>query len=139
MDRARSNPWLAVAIAAGAILVLAWIGWAIYVTGQNGAGAGLGVVIAWPAMLAALALISLPFVGGYLLAKRLSEGEGSTATAGTEESQDEEEPEEPAEEEGRDEPEEEDSDGDEDAEDGEDSEAEPDDPGSDAEAKATKS
>ncbi len=141
VDRARSNPWLAVAIAAGAILVLAWIGWAIYVTGQNGAGAGLGVVIAWPAMLAALALISLPFIGGYLLVKRLSDGEGSTATADAEESQDEEEPEEPAEdeepaeEEGQDEREEEDSD-----EDEQDSEAEPDDdPGSDAEAKATKS
>lgn len=136
MDRARSNPWLAVAIAAGAILVLAWIGWAIYVTGQHGVGAGLGVVIAWPAMLAALVLISLPFIGGYLLVKRLSDGEESTA--GAEESQDEEEPEEPAEdegqdeepaeEEGQDEPdEEEDSDGDEDDTDGEeDDESEPD-------------
>ncbi len=134
MDRARSNLWLAVAIAAGAILVLAWIGWAIYVTGQNGAGAGLGVVIAWPAMLAALVLISLPFIGGYLLVRRLSDGQGSAATADAEESRDEE-PEEPAEEEGHDEPDEEDSDGDE-----EDSEPEPDDdPGSDTEAKATKS
>ena len=48
------------------ILLLAWIGWAIYVTSADGAAAGLGVVIAWPAMLAALALISLPFIGGYL-------------------------------------------------------------------------
>ena len=79
IDRARSNPWLAVAIAAGAILLLAWIGWAIYVASENGAGAGLGVVIAWPAMLIALALISLPFLGGYLLVKRLSEDSGSTA------------------------------------------------------------
>ena len=81
MDRVRSNPRLAVAIAAGAILVLAWIGWAIYVTGQNGAGAGLGVVIAWPAMLAALALISLPFIGGIpagqaALGRRGIEGDG---------------------------------------------------------------
>ena len=73
--RARSNPWLVVAIAAGAIVFLAWLGWAIYVTSKNGAGAGLGVVIAWPAMLAALTLISMPFVGGYLLVKRLSKSE----------------------------------------------------------------
>jgi len=88
--RARSNPRLIVAIAAGVILMLAWIGWAIYVTSENGAGAGLGVVIAWPAMLAALALISLPFVGGYLLIRRLSEDSGSTATAEVETSEEEE-------------------------------------------------
>ena len=81
IERARSNPRLMVAIAAGAILLLAWIGWAIYVTSSDGTTAGLGVVIAWPAMLAALALISLPFIGGYLLIKRLSEDSGSSATA----------------------------------------------------------
>jgi hypothetical protein len=81
IERARSNPRLMVAIAAGTILLLAWIGWAIYVTSSDGATAGLGVVIAWPAMLAALALISLPFIGGYLLIKRLSEDSGSRPTA----------------------------------------------------------
>jgi hypothetical protein len=108
IDRARSNPWLVVAIAAGAILLLAWVGWAIYVTSKNGAGAGLGVVIAWPAMLAGVTLVSLPFVGGYLLVKRLSDGEGSTADAGSpaderEEPEDSAEDENPAEEEGQDE------------------------------------
>jgi hypothetical protein len=132
VDRARSNPWLAVAIAAGALLVLAWIGWAIYVTGQNGAGAGLGVVIAWPAMLAALALISLPFIGGYVLVKRLSDGEGSTATADAEESQDEEEPEEPAEDEEQ--AEEEGSGGDEDDTDDEDEDEDEDDEDEDDES-----
>jgi len=96
VQRARSNPRLIVAIAAGVILVLAWIGWAIYVTSENGAGAGLGVVIAWPAMLAALALISLPFIGGYLLIRRLSEDSGSTATAEVQTSEEEEESEESA-------------------------------------------
>jgi hypothetical protein len=81
LARARSNSRIAVAIAAGAILLLAWIGWAIYVTSSKGGTAGLGVLIAWPAMLAALALISLPFIGGYLLVKRLSEDSGSTAPA----------------------------------------------------------
>ena len=59
------------------MLLLAWIAWAIYVTSSNGATAGLGVVLAWPAMLVALALISLPFIGGYLLIRRLSDGDGS--------------------------------------------------------------
>jgi hypothetical protein len=81
IDRARSNPRIVIAIAAGAVLLLAWIGWAIYVTSSNGATAGLGVVIAWPATLAALALISLPFIGGYLLVKRLSPSDGDAATA----------------------------------------------------------
>jgi hypothetical protein len=93
LERARSSPRMVIAIAAGVVLLLAWIGWAIYVTSSNGATAGLGVVIAWPAMLAALALISLPFIGGYLLVRRLSDGEGSTATveAGDEDSAEEDE------------------------------------------------
>jgi hypothetical protein len=101
IDRARSNPRWVVALAAAAILLLAWIGWAIYVTSSNGATAGLGVVIAWPAMLIALALISLPFIGGYLLIRRLSGGDGSAATAeaATHEADDEDEPEEEEEEE----------------------------------------
>jgi nucleosome binding factor SPN SPT16 subunit len=143
IDRARSNPRLVVAIAAGTILILAWIGWAIYVTSSNGATAGLGVVIAWPAMLAALALISLPFIGGYLLIRRLSEDSGSTATAEAETSEDEdddeedsdEEPEDSAEEEVEDDSEEED---DEDEDDDSDEQSD-DDSESDTEAKATKS
>jgi hypothetical protein len=71
-DRVRSSPRLAVVIAGAGLLLLAWIGWAIYVTSSQGATAGLGVVIAWPALLAALGLISLPFIGGYLLIRRLS-------------------------------------------------------------------
>jgi hypothetical protein len=157
LERARSNPRIVVAIAAGVVLLLAWIGWAIYVTSSNGAAAGLGVVIAWPAMLAALALISLPFIGGYLLIRRLSESSGSSSTAEADEDADEdEEPEESADEEsaeeesaeeegedsdddedddGEDEPEEEDEDGD----DGDDaSDEDSDDPESDPKAKAAK-
>jgi ABC-type sulfate transport system permease subunit len=70
--RARSSPWLLVAIVAGGLLILAWIGWAIYVMSENGARAGLGVLIAWPAILVALALVSLPFIGIYLLLRYLS-------------------------------------------------------------------
>ena len=133
IERARSNPRLMVAIAAGAILLFAWIGWAVYVTSSDGATAGLGVVIAWPAMLAALALISLPFIGGYLLIKRLSEDSGSSATAEADSSDEPEddqaedapEDEDPAEEEEQDEDSDEDE-GDEDEDsDEEDDESEP--------------
>lgn len=151
IERARSNPRLVVAIALGAILLLAWIAWAIYVTSSDGATAGLGVVIAWPAMLAALALISLPFIGGYLLIRRLSEDSGSTATAeaGVDEDEDEEESEDLAEEESAEEEGEDSDEEDEDEEEpeesaeeeGEDSDDEDsdDDSESDDEARAAKS
>jgi ABC-type sulfate transport system permease subunit len=71
LERIRENPRLAVAIAAGAVLVLAWIGWAIYVTTDKGATEGLGVLIAWPALVAAAALIALPFVGAFLIVRKL--------------------------------------------------------------------
>jgi hypothetical protein len=154
LERARSNPRIVVAIAAGVVLLLAWIGWAIYVTSSNGAAAGLGVVIAWPAMLAALALISLPFIGGYLLLRRLSESDGSSSTAEADEDEEPEESadEESAEEEGEnadddEEAEEEEEDGeedepkeeDEDENDGDDaSDEDSDDPESDPKAKAAK-
>jgi hypothetical protein len=67
LHRVRSNPWLAVAIACGVILLLAWIAWAIHVTSDHGSRAGLGVILAWPVLIGALALISLPFIAGYLL------------------------------------------------------------------------
>jgi hypothetical protein len=90
LGRVRDNPGLAVAIAGGGVLLLAWIAWAVYVTSSNGAMAGLGVVIAWPALLAALGLISLPFVGGYLLIRRLNLDRDAAAGAGEDEHADEE-------------------------------------------------
>jgi len=144
LERARSNPRIVVAIAAGTLLVLAWIGWAIYVTSENGAGAGLGVVVAWPAMLAALALISLPFIGGYLLIKRLSEDSGATASAEAETPEDadeddsDEESEDSAEEEGEDTDDSEEEDEEDEEVDDSDEESD-DDSESDTEAKAAKS
>src|SRR4051812_45890145 len=144
IERARSNPRLMVAIAAGAILLLAWIGWAIYVTSSDGASAGLGVVIAWPAMLAALALISLPFIGGYLLIRRLSEDGGSAAVAESETSEADETdeadeaPEDSAEEEGQEEDEEDGDEEDEDSEEDDDEDSDEDDEKSDPEAEEAK-
>ena len=67
LGRVRSNPKLAVAVACGILLLITWIGWAVYVAGDRGSRAALGVILAWPALVGALALISLPFVVGYLL------------------------------------------------------------------------
>jgi hypothetical protein len=147
VGRARSNPRWIVVFAGAAILVLAWIGWAIHVASSDGARAGLGVVIAWPAMLAALALISLPFIGGYLLIRRLSEGGGEPATAEadppeddeeSEDSADEDEPEDSA---GEDEPEDEETEedsGDEDEESDGDADEDPgDESESDSEAESS--
>jgi hypothetical protein len=61
----RGNPWLAVGIAAGALVVLAWIGWAIHVASDHGARQGLGVLVTWPAIAAAIALISVPFIWAF--------------------------------------------------------------------------
>ena len=132
VERARSNPRWAIAIATAAVLFLAWIAWAIYVTRSNGATAGLGVVLAWPAMLVALALISLPFIGGYLLIRRLSDGDGSAAAAAeapvededddSEEEADDEDSEEEDEDSGADEGEDSDNEEDEDSEESDDDE-----------------
>jgi hypothetical protein len=71
-DRVRSggrrvwaNPWLLVGIVVGALLVCAWIAWAINVWSENGARQGLGVLVVWPAIVAVLAVISIPFVWAF--------------------------------------------------------------------------
>jgi uncharacterized BrkB/YihY/UPF0761 family membrane protein len=71
-DRVRANPGMTVAIVAGALLAIAWIAWAIYVTSENGSRAGLGVLVAVPALLAVLALVAGIFFGGYRLIRWLN-------------------------------------------------------------------
>jgi hypothetical protein len=125
VDRARSNQRLTVAIAAGGLVVLAWIGWTIYVTTDNGANAGLGVVLAWPLLLAALALVASPFVGIYLLVRRHPADEGGSNPEDSvteEEEDDEDEDQDGPEDEDQDDSEAEDQD---DSEDEDDSEEEP--------------
>jgi type VI protein secretion system component VasK len=72
VDRLRSwgrkvirNPWLAVGIVIGVLLICAWIGWAIHVWSEHSARQGLGVLIVWPAILAVAAVISIPFVWAF--------------------------------------------------------------------------
>src|SRR5436190_18057614 len=60
VDRVRARPWLVVAIAAGILLVAAWLAWAIHVASEKGFNEALGVLIAWPALLIAAALILCP-------------------------------------------------------------------------------
>ena len=71
LERIRGNPRLALAIAAAIILVLAWIGWAIYVASDQGVREGLGVLVAWPALLAAVSLVLLPFIAAFFAIRRL--------------------------------------------------------------------
>jgi len=75
----RANPWLAVATAAGVLLVAAWIAFAIHVTSDKGARAGLGVLLAWPALLVALALVSLPCIWAFRLIREAHGDRGSIA------------------------------------------------------------
>jgi hypothetical protein len=121
LERGRSNPRLAIAAIAGALLLIAWIAWAIYVTNDHGANAGLGVVLSWPVLLAALVVVASPFVGLYLLVRVLRPTDeadqspsilGGSADAGAEteekpagESEDETSEDEESEEEDEDEPE----------------------------------
>ena len=79
---ARSKPRVAIAWAVLGILVLAWIAWTVYVWSENGSTAGLGVLISWPAAIAALTLVAAPFVGAILLVRRLRPGDSPPPMAG---------------------------------------------------------
>jgi Zn-dependent protease with chaperone function len=61
----RTNPWLAVGLVLVVLLVCAWIAWAITVWSEHGARQGLGVLIVWPAIVAVVALISIPFIWAF--------------------------------------------------------------------------
>jgi hypothetical protein len=94
IERGRANPRLGIAAIAAALLLIAWIAWAIYVTTENGANAGLGVVLAWPSLLVALALVASPFVGLYLLVRYLQGDQELDGEGPSEDELDEEEPDE---------------------------------------------
>jgi hypothetical protein len=82
-QKAGEHPTVAVGIVGGALIGIAWIAWAIYVTTNNGANAGLGVLITWPVLIGALALIAAPFVATAMLVKRFRpDGESNPPIAG---------------------------------------------------------
>jgi len=83
-DRLRSwarNPWLLIGTVIGLLLVITWLAWAIHVWADHGARQGIGVLIVWPAIVAVLALISIPFVWAFrvIRASGRSEEGGSDA------------------------------------------------------------
>ena len=61
----RTNPWLAVGFVLMVLLVCAWLAWAITVWSEHGVRQGIGVLIVWPAIVAVLALISIPFIWAF--------------------------------------------------------------------------
>jgi hypothetical protein len=82
-QKAAEHPTVAVGIVGGLLIGIAWIAWAIYVTTNNGANAGLGVLITWPVLIGALALVAAPFVATAMLVKRLRpDGESNSPIAG---------------------------------------------------------
>ena len=82
-QRARENPTLAVGIVGGTLIGIAWIAWAVYVTTENGANAGLGVLITWPVLIGALCLIASPFIlTGVLVKRSRPEGDDNPPIAG---------------------------------------------------------
>jgi membrane protein implicated in regulation of membrane protease activity len=42
------------------LLVVLWIGWAIYVAADRGGNQALGVLVAWPALLLMAAIVTAP-------------------------------------------------------------------------------
>jgi uncharacterized membrane protein len=60
-----SNPWLAIGLVLAALLVCAWIAWAVHVWSEHSLRQGIGVLVVWPAIVAVLALISIPFIWAF--------------------------------------------------------------------------
>lgn len=70
--------------AAAGLIVAIWIGWTAYVWNENGSTAGIGVLVSWPAVFAALALVAAPFVGaGMLVRSQRTAGEADLASPET--------------------------------------------------------
>ncbi len=83
VDRGRADGRIGAALIIGAIVFVLWVAWTVYVWTENGATAGIGVLITWPAVIAALALVAAPFVAAVVLVKRMAaDGGPSLAMAG---------------------------------------------------------
>jgi len=76
------HSWRTIGLAIGvALIVVMWIGWTAYVWTENGSTAGIGVLISWPAVLAAVTLVTAPFIGGAVAVRRHRAGEPVPAGA----------------------------------------------------------
>jgi hypothetical protein len=79
--RVRAKPWMAAALAVALLLVAAWLSWAVYVASDRGLNEGIGVLVAWPALLLAALLVCLPLVGIYLLIRPREPAADETVSA----------------------------------------------------------
>ncbi len=75
-DERGSRRWWRIAwmVFAG-LLVAAWIGWSGYTASQHDTDAGIGALVAWPALLAMAALAVAPFAAIVFLVRRRRHGE----------------------------------------------------------------
>ncbi len=72
LQRAKGDSRIGAALILGVLLLVTWIAWTVYVWSENGASAGLGVLISWPVVIAAIALIAAPFVAAVILVRRMA-------------------------------------------------------------------
>lgn len=72
LQRAKADSRIGAALILGVLLLVTWIAWTVYVWSENGVSAGLGVLISWPAVIAAIALIAAPFVAAVILVRRMA-------------------------------------------------------------------
>ncbi len=75
----------------GALLAATYVGWVSYATAEWGVDRGVGVLVAWPALLLGAALVLAPFVAvGWLVTRLVRErGEGETEVKGADKDEDE--------------------------------------------------
>ena len=73
---------------AGGVLIAAWLGWTIYSAADRGVDAGVGVLVAWPTLLAMALVVLAPFAVIAALIVRVARG-GEEADAEEEEEEEE--------------------------------------------------
>ncbi len=67
-ERLAEIPWPLITAAAFSVL---YIGWIAYSTAVRGADAGLGVLVSWPVLILAAAIVTAPLAGIVFLALRV--------------------------------------------------------------------
>jgi hypothetical protein len=87
--RVRTDRRVAIALVLAALFLIAWIAWTVYVWSENGSAAGIGVLVSWPAVLLALAVVASPFVAVAWFLRSREEGEATEDGADDEEASDE--------------------------------------------------
>jgi hypothetical protein len=67
----------------GGLLAAVYVGWVAYTIAERGVDRGLGVLVAWPALILLAAIALAPFVAaGIMIARRVRERRGHAEVAG---------------------------------------------------------